>query len=74
MDNYEYENLVVTTIGEPLWSTDGVIDYGSIAMDLFSDYGTPGPDGVNAISTLEIVEEAGNHLISRHVLFGHRAP
>jgi hypothetical protein len=63
------DGFEVETTSE-VWSSDGSTHYVSLAETVSSDSGVPGPDGMDGISTLTIVEDGDGYLIAQHVWFG----
>lgn len=64
------EGFRVEPIGRQLWSGDGPAYFVSTAQTIYSDSGYPGPDGVEGISTLELMEQGDTYFVVRHVWFG----
>jgi hypothetical protein len=60
----------VEPIGRQLWSGDGPEYYVSIAETIYSDSDYPGPEGVEGMSTVVLVEDGDTYQVVRHVWFG----
>ena len=59
----ESSNFSAETTDGPVWASDVVVE---VAMVLRSDDGRPGPDGMDTVSTLTIVEQGDDLLVARH--------
>jgi hypothetical protein len=60
----------VEPIGRRLWSGDGPEYYVSTAQTIYSDTDYPGPEGVEGMSTVVLVEDGDTYQVVRHVWFG----
>jgi hypothetical protein len=65
--HYEFVNFRVDFTSERLWSGEEPTYYVAQSHTSYTDTGFPGPDGVDSISVLKIVNQDGDYLIARHV-------